>query len=135
MKLSYSLGFTLVLFGLAIGAGANYLDMQKFETWVGGFSSAVYLPSDASSICSSLKSKDEYSKKYFSPEMSAILLRDYSTMDHSTKSDFQEIRRSVSMKKSDALKQMSWLLLMASLNFFLFWKFQNKQVSFVPVTT
>jgi len=112
MKLTFQLGFALIFFGIAIAAGVNYLDMRQFEARLDGFVS-INPASDASGIYQSLKTEDAFSKKYISPELSRILLDDFSRTDHYVKSDFQDIRNSVSKKKSDALHSMFMFLLFA----------------------
>ena len=114
MKLTFQLSYALVCVGIAIACGIDYLDMRQFEARLDGFVSTSPA-SDASGIYRSLKTKDGFSKKYISPELSRILLDDYSRTDHYVKSDFEDIRNSVSKKKSDALHNMSMWLLFACL--------------------
>ncbi|MFZ1073281.1 MAG: hypothetical protein WAO21_07575 [Verrucomicrobiia bacterium] len=113
MKLSFALGFALVLVGVAVSCGVNYLDLRQFETRIPGVATAGWTPSDASVICQSLKSNDEFSKKYFSPKIVADMMHDYSTLDDSIKLQFQHIRDSVSQKESRALESMIMFFLMA----------------------
>jgi hypothetical protein len=112
MKLTFQLGFALICIGIAIAAGVNYLDMRQFEARLDGFVSTSPA-SDASGICRSLKTEDGFSKKYISPELSQTLLDDFSRTDHYVKSSFQNIRDSVSQKKSQALHSMFMFLIFA----------------------
>ncbi len=110
MKLTFQLGYALVCVGIAIACGIDYLDMRQFEARLAGFVSTSPA-SDASGIYRSLKTEDAFSKKYISPELARILLDDFSRTDQYVKSDFQNIRDSVSKKKADALHNMSmWVL-------------------------
>ena len=135
-KLSkFFFGFALVLFGLAIGAGVNYLDMRQFETRLDGFMSRP--ASEVSGILRSLKSEYEFSKKNISPELSVALLRDFSAIDLNAKSSLQDILQSVSKKKSDALHHMSAFLFLASLslmNYVVLRKSEKKQSNLVRAT-
>jgi hypothetical protein len=56
-------------------------------------------------------------------------MRDYSTMDNVIKREFQDIRHSVSPKKSEALQNMNaFLLLAACMSLSAIRKSQSKQV-------
>ena len=112
----FTLGFGFILIGLAIASGLNYLDMRQMQGWVDEFVSTSS-PSHVSGVRHSLETKDEFSKKYITPELSVILLRDYSTIDADNKSNLQEILHSVSQKKSEALKSMGTFGLLACLSF------------------
>jgi hypothetical protein len=117
MNLSkFSLGFGFILIGLAIASGVNYLDMRQFETRLNGFA-ASDSPLEVSGVYQGLKANDGFSKKYISPELAGILMRDYSTMNIEVKSQLQDIRNSVSKKKSDALHNLGFFLFLASLSF------------------
>ena len=137
-KLSkFFLGFALVLFGLAIGAGANYLDMRQFETRMDDFVSSAS-PLKVSGVYQSLKANDEFSRKNFSSEVATDLRRDFSIMEHETRSQFRDIRDSVSKKKSDALRQAGTFLFLASLslvNFVALRKSENKQGNLARAAT
>jgi hypothetical protein len=132
-RTQFLLGFALILIGLALAEGANYLDLRQFETEIHGSA-----PSDTSGTYQLLKSKNEFSKS-FSPEIYADLMRDYSSMDNVFKREFQDIRDSVSKKKSEALRNMIIFLFLASLSllnyFSLIRKSQSKQTNFAPATT
>jgi hypothetical protein len=112
----FTLGFGFILIGLVIASGVNYLDMRQFQERVGGWVSNDSTLG-ASGIYQSLKSQDEFSKKYFTPETTAILMQDYSRMNYFTKSDFQEIQKEVSKKEQDALKNMGFFGFLAGLMF------------------
>ena len=132
----FTFGFGFILIGLAIASGLNYLDMRQFQERVGGWVSNDSTLG-ASGIYQSLKSQDEFSKKNFTPEMSAILMRDYSTMNYFTKSDFQEIQKEVSRKEQDALRNMGLFGVLASSMFLqtsLIRKSQNRKQSLAGAT-
>src|SRR6185312_643365 len=102
--------YFFILIGFALATGINYFDMRQFEEQIPGVASPGWIPTDGSGIYQSLKANDEFSKKYFSPEISAALIRDYSTMGESIKWQFQNIHDSVAKKKSLALKSMALFL-------------------------
>jgi hypothetical protein len=104
----------MVFIGLALASLVNYLDMRQFETRLDGFVSHSSV-SDYSGIYQSVKANDEYAQKYISPEASAGLLRDYSTIDLHIRATLQDIRNSVSKKKTDALRGVSMYLCLAAM--------------------
>ena len=115
MKLTFPLGTALVFIGLALASLVNYLDMRQFEPEIPGIATADWQPTDGSGIYQELKSQDEFAKKYFTPEQSMWLLRDYLTMGNYTKPQFQSLRDSVSKKKLDALHNLSLFLCLAAM--------------------
>jgi hypothetical protein len=131
MKLTFQLGFALICIGMAIAAGVNYLDMQQFETRL-NHSVSARSASEVSGIRHSIEAKDEFSQKYIPPELSAILLRDFSSIDIYSKSELQNIRDSVTKKKTDALHGVGMFLLFAGCMVFVHYsvlrKTQAKQV-------
>jgi hypothetical protein len=131
MKLTFPLGMALVFIGLALASLVNYLDMWQFETRLDGFVSRSSV-SDFSGIYQSVKANDAYAQKYISPETSAGLLRDYSTIDLHIKAMLQDICHSVSKKKSDALHGMGTFLCLAAmmgmLNYSAILKAKNQSV-------
>ena len=114
MKLTFPLGLGLVFLGLVLASLVNYLDMRQFETRLDGFVSHSSVL-DYSGIYRSVKANDAYAQKYISPEASAGLLRDYSTIDLHIQATLQDIRNSVSKKKSDALHGISTFLCLAAM--------------------
>ncbi|HEY2329318.1 MAG TPA: hypothetical protein VGI63_05850 [Verrucomicrobiae bacterium] len=138
----FALGFGLVLIGLAIASGVNYLDMRQFESQVRNATSIDWKPSDASVIYQGFKFHNESSQKYFSPQISTVLLDDYSRMDESFKnsvlSRLQNITDSVSQKKAQSLKNMIAFFSSASLclmNYSIRRKPQNKKSVLAGATT
>ena len=115
MKLTFQLGFALVLMGVALGAGVNYLDMRQFEARLDACVSGSSL-SDYSGIYQSVKANDAYAQKYILPEATAGLLRDYSTIELHIKATLQEIRNEVSQKKSKALQSLGLFLCLAAMS-------------------
>jgi hypothetical protein len=117
MKTSrFVLGFGFILIGLAVASVVNYLDMRQFETRLNEFV-ANDSPLAASGIYQGLKAKDGFSQKYISPELAVMLMRDYSTVNLDAKSQLEDIRNSVSKKKSDALHNIGLFLCLASITF------------------
>jgi hypothetical protein len=99
---------------VAVGAGVNYLDMRQFEARLDGFVSSSSV-SDYSGIYQTVKANDAYAQKFISPEASAGLLRDYSTIDLHIKATLQDIRNDVSQKKSKALQSLGLFLCLAAM--------------------
>jgi hypothetical protein len=112
MKLTFPLGFALVLLGLALACFINYWDMRRFQSRLDGFLSSSSV-SAYSGIYQSIKSNDQFAQKYMSPEASVGLLHDYSTIGLHIKSVLQNICDEVSEKKSDALKNVGFYLFLA----------------------
>jgi hypothetical protein len=118
MKLTFPLGFALVLLGLALACLVNYWDKRRFQSRLDRFLSSSSV-SAYSGIYQSIKSNDQFAQKYMSSEASAGLLHDYSTVDLHIKSVLQNICDEVSKKKSDAFKNIDFYLFLAGIMFVL----------------
>jgi hypothetical protein len=105
-RFTFSLGLALIFIGLAISEGINYLDLRQFEIKIFSIAS---VPSAKSSTYQLLRSPNEFSKS-LSPEIFAVLVCDYSTIDNLER-ELQTIHDSVSRKKSQALGNMNICLL------------------------
>ena len=108
MKLTFQLGYALVLIGVAIGAGVNYLEMRQFEARFDQYMAHTSV-SDYFGIVQILKSKD------ISPEMAARLNDQLSRVDISIKMQLENIRSEVSQKKEKAEHSLLLFLGMAAL--------------------
>ena len=109
-------GFCFIIIGMAIGAGISFLQLRQLEARVNSFT-AVVAPSQYSGVRRSLETKEpqDFVSK-FSPELSSILLRDYSTIDNDYKSIFQsQILNSVTKEKSSEFRFITTSLLMICL--------------------
>jgi hypothetical protein len=132
----FILGLSFILAGLVIASFVNYLDMSQFETRIDAIISARSA-SEVSGVRRSIESKDVFSQKYISPELSSVLLRDYSSIDLEAKSILENIRDSVSQKKATALRSIGLFLFLTSLslmNYSIIRKSENKKSALVGVS-
>jgi hypothetical protein len=108
MKLTFQLGFALILLGVAFSRGVDYLDMQQFETHLDQYvaHTSLFNYSDLGRIA---KSKD------LSPEMPTLLNNQLNGADFSIKTQLENIRSEVSQKKSKALHGIGFFLFLAAM--------------------
>ena len=108
MKLTFQLGFALVLIGVAFGALVSYLDMRQFETRLDQYvaRTSLFNYSDLGKLA---KSKD------LSPEMTVLLNNQLAGADFSIKTQLENIRSEVSQKKSKALHSIGLFLFLAAM--------------------
>ena len=108
MKLTFQLGYALVLIGVAIGAGVNYLDMRQFEARLNQYVVHTSV-SNYSGLGEIAKSKE------LSPSMAAQLNNQIAGADFSIKNQLENIRSEVSQKKEKALHSLVLFLSLAAM--------------------
>ena len=108
MKLTFQLGFALVLIGVAFGALVNYLDLQQFEARLDQYvaHTSIFTYSDLGKIAQSTE---------LSPAMTALLNNQLNGADFSIKTQLENIRSEVSQKKSKALHSLGVFLSLAAM--------------------
>ena len=108
MKLTFQLGFALILFGVAFSRGVDYLDLRQFEGRLDQYvtHTSLFNYSDLGKIAKS---------KELSPEMATLLNNQLTGADFSIKIQLENIRSEVSQKKSKALHGVGFFLFLAAL--------------------
>ncbi|MEI7535060.1 MAG: hypothetical protein WCK57_11885 [Verrucomicrobiae bacterium] len=108
MKLTFQLGFALILLGIAVSCGVNYLDMQQFEARLDQYvvHTSLFNYSDLGKIAKS---------KNLSPDTAALLNNQLTGADFSIKIQLENIRSEVIQKKSKALHSLGLFLGLAAM--------------------
>jgi len=108
MKLTFQLGFALILLGIAFSRVVDYLDMRQFEARLDQYVANISV-SNYFGLVEFVKSKE------LSPSLVAQLNDQLTRADVSIKSPLENIRSEVAQKKSKALHGIGFFLFLASL--------------------